>query len=197
MRQVVILALVILTTYSCVQNPQKTAQTIEKELLLKQYLDSFLIKNSACLNNEITEKECSNLLKNEFISKNLGDSINCISELAMNFERLMEYNENKYVVKFSIGESINNFKLSDNYQVTFQVLSIVDKETAIKLKEGAQYYIKGSCYNYASKKSFVLPSGRYFEGYPSIMKIKEKPYIDLGTFIVKNISFVEVESDKL
>ena len=169
------------------ENFETTKQ--EKVLILKTMLDNFFSENKDCLNNDLTLKGCAKSLQSDFIQNYLGDSIPCISELPLKFERLMEYNADKYVVKFGYGETTNKAKISNDYEVTFQVFSIVDKSTALTLKEGSLYNIYGSCHDFANQKSFTLPSGRYFEDYPKLLKMDGKPYLILGTLIVKNIEF--------
>lgn len=182
----------LILVVSCVQ--KSTKQTDEtKESILKTYLDSFLASNSNCFDNEITKEEATKFLTTDFVAKCLGDSIPCISELPVKFEMLLPYeNEDKYVIKFAYSEFSNGVRLSPKYGTTFQIFSIVDKETASKLKENALYYIYGASYDYANSKSFTLPSGKYFEGYPSISKWEGKPEVNLGTLIVQNISFKEL-----
>lgn len=177
----------------CVQSNKQSKKEEPAEPKLKSYIDSFLVSNKDCFDNDIKKEEATKFLTTDFVAKCLGDSIICISELPVKFEMLLPYeNEDKYVLKFAYSELSNNFRLSPKYGVTFQIFSIVDKEIASKLKENALYHISGACYDYANSKSFTLPSGKYFEGYPSISKWEDKPEINLGTLIVQNISFKEV-----
>jgi hypothetical protein len=187
MQKIVLLFVLIISLLGCTPKSQNTNQEPQREYLIKVFLDKFLSENRNCFNNDVTKKDCELTLKNEFL-KNLGDSIPCISELPLEFEMLIEYENDiikilypellhKYVVKFSFSETRHNIKISDNYDVTFQVFAIVDKNAVLELKEGNFYYIAGSCYDFASKNSFVLPSGDYFNGYPTIYK----PILDFET----------------
>lgn len=193
MKKLIYCFLSIVLFAGCVQNNKQLKREEPAELKLKCYIDSFLDSNKDCFDNDIKKEEAAKFLAVDFVAKCLGDSIPYISELPVKFEMLLPYeNEDKYVIKFAYSELSNNFYISKEYKVTFQVFSIVDKETASKLKENALYYISGACYDYANRKSFTLPSGKYFEGYPSISKWEDKPEVNLGTIIVQNISFKEI-----
>lgn len=193
MKKLIYCLLAITLFAGCVQSNKQSKKEEPAELKIKHYIDSFLASNKDCFDNEIKKEEATKFLTIDFVAKCLGDSIPYISELPVKFEMLLPYeNEDKYVIKFAYSELSNSFRISKEYKVTFQVFSIVDKETASKLKENALYHISGACFDYANSKSFTLPSGKYFEGYPSISKWEDKPEINLGTIVVQNISFKEI-----
>lgn len=174
------------------QQPKAKFKLEEKKSLLKSYLDGFIASNKNYLDNQITKDDANNKLKKTFIKDCLGDSIKCISELPLKYEMMLQYgDEDKYVIKFELAST----GISYAYDVTFLVLSVVNKETASKLKDECLYYIYGSCYDFANSRSFVLPSRGTIEDYPEIHKDSGfgKPLFDLGTLIVKNISFKEAK----
>lgn len=193
MKKLICCFLAICLFVGCIQSSKKSQKEEPKEPKLKTYIDVFLASNNSCFDNEIKKEEATKFLTVDFVVKCLGDSVSWLSELPVKFEMLLPYeNEDKYVVKFVYSELSNSSRISKEYKVSFQTLSIVDKETASKLKENSLYYISGSCYDYANSKSFTLPSGKYFEGYPSISKWENKPEVNLGTLIVQNIIVKEI-----
>lgn len=175
-----------------------TTEEVRVKLLLENYLDGFLNSNKDCFNNDITKEECTKMLAVDFLLTQLGDSINCITQLPLQYKQMAKYNDNKYVVKFEYGKESSKHTLSSNYITYFQVFSIVDKKTASMLKEGENYYLKGRCYSYANRKTFTMPSGTDFAGgtyYDGATTINKDSYgktrINLGTLIVENLSFTK------
>lgn len=172
-----------------------TKDVVAKEPLLKQYIDAYLAKNRDCFNNKVSEEECSKAFASDFLLTQLGDSIPCISELPLILETTMAYNDDKYVVKFGFGKHTSRISLSKEYDTYFQVFSIVDKNTVLSLKEKELYYVKGACHSYANKKSFTLPSGKYFDDPARLYKIGDEINLNLGTLIITKASFIPVEKN--
>ncbi len=184
---VIILALSLL---SCVQNNNNSKDNIIKsEPLLYVFIDSLLKENPNMMNNEITKQDFEILLKSE-IQEYREDSLPFLNELPLKFEMALEYpeydkNNGKYVVKFG---------LSSSRSITLQVFAIVEKSFVTQLVEGELYNISGLFKDFANcKGSFTLPSGGCFEGFPVVSGsgLNKSPYIDLGTFILENLTFAK------
>lgn len=204
-----VLSILVLLSLILGCKPNQTGGQEKKEansFVLKTILDNFLVENPELTNNEITLKEGSEKLE-MLLRVKLNDSFEVISELPFEFEAAVEYpaspfesveieafaNAGKYVAKFGFGEYTSKVKLANNYKTTFQVFSIMDKETVMKLKKGSLYKINGVFKDFANcKGSFYLPGGKCFDNPPKIDSHKEGPYINLGTLIVEDISFVEI-----
>ena len=195
-----ILALCSVILFSGCQGPTKKPEKEEvKNYALKTLLDGFIAESPEMTNNEITLGDASDKLA--IVTKqNIGDSLQLISELPLEFEMALEYpNEiyiktpGMYVAKFGFGEFQSKTKLSDKYKASFIVFSIVDKETVSKLKKGSFYTIKGTFKDFANcKGSFQLPSGKCIDNPPKISSYKDELSFNFGTLIVENISFVEI-----
>lgn len=193
----------------CSSNTNKSnVQIQEPSFLLKELLDSLLKESPNIMNNDITKQDFANVLTTE-LQKYRGDTLPFLSELPFEFEMSMEYpkspfdfeseiykNAGKYVVKFGFGKYSSKCKLSDKYETTFQVFSIVDKSTASQLVDNSLYKINGTFNDFSNcNGSFTLPSGKCFNGYPRISKssLYEIPSIDLGTLIIENLTFTKIQ----
>ena len=195
---------IIILLSSCTSDNKKIQQQAQQTPPLKEFLDSFIAQNENLMNNNVTMNDGANALMTQ-LQESIGDTLPFVINLPLQFEMLLEYpkspfefesdafkNTGKYVAKFSFGSNCN-YKISDDYTTTFQIFTIIDKELALQLIENKLYHINGIFKDFANTNgSFVLPSGKCFEGFPKINSIDSKPYIDLGTLIIEDISFKQV-----
>lgn len=205
MKKILILGLCglfFLALSSCIQNGNKQANATIKKTELNILLDTLVSKCPNMMNNDITKTDFADTLTRT-LSKYQGKPLGLLQGLKMEFEMCMPYpndslvfesDANKYIVKFGFSESDNAIVQSDKYTTTFQIFSIVDKKTASQLVENSFYELKGTFRDFVNcKGSFTLPSGKCFEGYPKISELDSKPYIDMGTLIVDNLTFTKVK----
>lgn len=179
---------------------------------LAVFLDKCLSEQPNALNNEVTRTILADTIR-ERLLKHQNDTLPILSDLPMKYEMCLQYpprvfetfeaesdkNAGKYVVKFSFGEYSSKIKLSSKYKTTFQVFAILEKEVVATLVDGALYEINGAFRDFANntqETGFVLPSGKCVISYPNVTSIDNGPYIDLGTLILDNISFSQIETMK-
>lgn len=188
---------------NCVSTP-KSSEEEKPTLILQEMLDSFIAQNENLTNNEITMKDGAISLMH-LVQESIGDTLHFVSELPMEFEMALEYNqspfsspssafpyEGKFVVKFNYSSSRN--PMSDNYSTTFQVFSIVEKDVVLELVKGKFYHINCTFKDFANTNgSFLLPSGKAFNGFPSITLYDSKPKFNFGTLVVENLTFTPVQ----
>lgn len=198
---------------SCIGKRTETQSEIkDSPKQLAVFLDKCLSEQPNALNNEVTRTILADTIR-ERLLKYQNDTLPILSDLPMKYEMCLQYpprifetfeasfekNAGKYVVKFSFGEYTSKIKLSSKYKTTFQVFTILEKETVATLVDGALYKINGKFRDFANntqKTGFVLPSGKCIISYPSVTSIDKNPYIDLGTLILDNLSFSKIEAAK-
>jgi len=194
MKHTLYIFLIALIALSCTGNTQsvQTKKEVAEPLLIQNYLDNFLSENPNCIDNDILREECGEKLKVGVINGLMGDSIRFITQIPVEYEMSLRQGDDSYIIKFVCGKNVTNLRVSDKYDVSFQLFSIVDKETAKTIKDKGRYYVSGTCNAYADNKTFPLPSGKKYSNYPRITKSSsiggDKPNFDLGTFVVKNIT---------
>ena len=209
MKKVFLLLVITGFLFSCV-NKQSNTEQLTEEYILKTILDSCLEKQPNAMNNDITRSILADSIK-ATIQCYIGDSLPFLSNIPLKYEMALEYlpspfdfesesfkNAGKYVVKFSFSESSNKCELSKEYQTTFQIFTIMDKEAVATLIDGALYYVNGKFIDFANNSKetgFVLPSGKCLVDYPSISRsaLDNKPFINLGTLIIENATFIPIE----
>ncbi len=195
--------------FGCVNKQPNIVQS-QKEYILKTILDSHLEKQPNAMNNEIAMSILADSIKTT-IQSYAGDSLPFLTEIPMMYDMALEYppnpydfelesfkNAGKYVVKFSFSEYSNKCELSKEYQTTFQIFTIMDKETVATLIDNGLYHINGKFIDFANNSSetgFVLPSGKCLIDYPKVSRssINNKPFINLGTLILENVTFVQIQ----
>lgn len=200
-----LLLVVILWNASCVsinnkQVSEKGADTLlQKPLILTTWLDDFLSKHSDCFDNDIKTEEAENFLAVDFLLSQLGDSIDCVTQIPVKFNDMLKYNNNKYLLKFVADKYTTDLKLSDKYDASLTVLAFVDKKTASQLVEGKLYFIDGSCHSYADSKHLQLPSGAVFNlATPSLKKSAfDGVQVDLGILLVTDLTFRPATDDEI
>lgn len=198
---------------SCIGKRMETQSEIKNSpKQLAVFLDKCLSEQPNALNNEVTRAILADTIR-ERLLKYQNDTLPILADLPMKYEMCLQYpprifetfeasfekNAGKYVVKFSFGEYTSKIKLSSKYKTTFQVFTILEKETVATLVDGALYKINGKFRDFANntqKTGFVLPSGKCIISFPSVISIDNSPYIDLGTLILDNISFSKIEATK-
>lgn len=197
--------LMLILWVSCVPKNNEKQQE-NPPFALKTFLDNFISENPNIGNNEITLKDGEGVLCSE-IQKNIGDTLAFFSQLPFEFEMAMEYpqspfdfetesypNAGKYVIKFGFGEYTSNCTISDNYKVTFQVFAVVGKEIVSPLVKGGLYHINGKFKDFANcHGSFVLPSGKCFDGSPRISLLDNKLHFNIGTLILEDITISKID----
>lgn len=187
----------------CIGNGAKkqVVQQEQKEYALREMLDSCLSGQPNANSNDVARSILADTLKSKF-QRFRGHSLPYIEDLPFQYEMCLKYPQTletdieKYVVKFGFGNVTSECELSDKYETTFQVFTVLDKETVATLVDGALYHIKGTFRDFANNSAetgFTLPSGRCFIDYPSVISIDDKPYIDLGTLIVDSLSFAKIQ----
>lgn len=170
------LLLLVIGFSGCVQNANN--QNVKKELILKTFLDEFAAQNPDCLNNDITKEECTKKLEQEIQQKLFGDSIPALTQLRMEFKHLWEEDGDQYLAEFACGNRLNGYSISDDYEMAIRAYSLVDKETALQLKEGKAYHIKGACHKFHNG---ILD-------YVEITDIGKADY-NLGGLLITDLSF--------
>lgn len=199
MKQIILPLIISLLFFSCV-NKQHIKQS-QKEYILKALVDSCVKTQPNAMNNDITMSILADSIK-KTIQNYIGDTLPFLTEMPLKYEMNLEYptdyydseKAGKYIVKFTYSELLNEIQLSKEYEIEFQVLTIMDKQTASKLINDSLYFVNGKFIDFANNSAetgFVLPSGKCLIGYPQVSKssIDNKPYINLGTFIIDNAKF--------
>lgn len=186
---------------------QPKEQHHQKQLAV--FIDKCLEEQPNAMNNQVTRTALSDTIRDRLL-KYRGDTLPILLDIPLEYEMCLQYpprlfetfeaecdkNAGKYVVKFSYSEYFSDEKLSSKYQTTFQVFSILNKESVENLIDGAKYNINGKFRDFANntqETGFVLPSGRCIISYPSVTSINDKPYIDLGTLIIDSIYFSKID----
>ncbi|ERI85157.1 hypothetical protein HMPREF1981_02044 [Bacteroides pyogenes F0041] len=176
-----------------------------KETNIQVFLNSCLESNPNARNNEITRGMLADTIRTR-LQAQIGDTLAILSGLTFDFEMCLEYhrrfntfesdidrNAGKYAVKFSTSNFNNESISSDKFNVTLQVLTVMNKEDVANLKDNGKYQIQGTFVDFANNSEetgFLLPSGGYFIDYPSVFMDsldEEKMIINLGTIILDNI----------
>ena len=173
--QIVGFAISLVIFASCTAKRTETQSVIkDSPKPLAVFLDKCLAEQPNALNNEVTRTILADTIKTRLLQYQ-GDTLAILSDLPMKYEMCLQYpprifetfeasfekNAGKYVVKFSFGEYTSKCKLSSKYKTTFQVFSILDKETVAMLVDGALYKINGKFRDFANntqETGFVLPS---------------------------------------
>lgn len=180
----------------------------EKKKALAVMLDSCFIAQPNIMNNDITRSIFADTITAIF-QRYRGKQLPYIADLPVRYEMCLEYkrhfenfeasvdrNAGKYVVKFGFGKYSSNCKLSDDYETTFQVFALLDKQTASELIEDSLYYIGGifrDFSNNSSETGFILPDGKCLISYPTVTTSSfNKPFIDLGTLIIDSLTFTKI-----
>ena len=185
----------------CISSPTKNEV---RQYALQQLLDSCLKQQPNAMNNKISMSILADTIKTA-IQKFRGDSLPFLADIPLQYEMCLEYprhfesfeseidkNAGKYVVKFGFGEISSKCKLSDNYQATFQVFTVMDREQVATLVDNALYHVNGMLVDFANNSKetgFVLPSGKCLVDYPKVIISDSKPYFMLGTLILENVTF--------
>lgn len=189
--------------WGCGSSPNKSNVQVQKEptFILKGLLDSLINESPNLMNNDITKQDFANILTSN-LRKYRTDTLPFLSELPVAFEMSMQYpesdfeNAGKYVVKFGFGSS--KFTLSKDYQTTFQIFTVMDKENAATLIDGEFYHVKGIFIDFANNSKetgFVFPNGKCIIDYPkiSVSSLGNVPFINLGSLIIENATFTKYE----
>ena len=72
----------------------------------------------------------------------------------------------------------------------------MDKAQVTQLVDNALYRVNGVFVDFANnsqKTGFILPSGKCLIDYPAITSTDNKPYIDLGTLVLENSTFIKIK----
>lgn len=185
----------------CANNKPK--QIAQQEIYaLRQMLDSCLQAQPNANNNDVARSILADTLKSKFQCFR-GHSLPYIEDLPFQYEMCLKYPQaletdiEKYVVKFGFGNVTSKCELSDKYETTFQVFTVLDKATVATLVDGALYHIKGTFRDFANNSmetGFKLPSGKCLVDYPSVgvSAFGDKPFIDLGTLVIDSLSFTQI-----
>lgn len=196
-KNIIVCCFLCLALFGCGNNKtqKKAVQTTPPQYALREMLDSCLKSQPMANNNDVTRSILADTLKNK-IQLYKGRALPYLEDLPMQYEMCLPYPNGQYVVKFGFGEVTSKCKLSNKYETTFQVFTIMDKEKVATLIDGSLYHIKGIFRDFANNSSetgFSLPSGKYIVDYPNIINIDNKPYIDLGTLIIDSLSFTQIK----
>ena len=171
--------------HNSANNQQNDSEYEEDHYLIENIIDSCFSEMPNVMNNDMTKQVFADTLKTR-IQKYRGKSLAFLKEIPMQYEMCLPYEGNKYyVVKFS-----TNFDF-DKYEMSFQVLTKMEKDQMTNLIDKNLYYIDGTFVDFANtsaKTGFRLPSGRYFEDYPRILSLY-KLRVDLGTLITKDLTY--------
>lgn len=183
------------------QVPQQEQQ--QEKYALREMLDSCLQAQPNANNNDVARSILADTLKSKF-QRFRGYSLPYIEDLPFQYEMCLEYPQTletdieKYVVKFGFGDVTSKCELSDKYETTLQVFTVLDKETVATLVDGALYHIKGTFRDFANNSTetgFKLPSGKCLVDYPSVgvTAFDDKPFIYMGTLVIDNLSFTQIK----
>lgn len=208
-----LLAVFVLAFSGCSNSQTNKGKSEEgrKEYVLKIMLDSCLNNNPNATNNDITKSILADSIK-ATIQNYIGDTLPFLTDIPVEYEMCLEYpkssfdfesesfkNAGKYVVKFSFGKYSSKCELSDNYETTFQIFTIMDKVTVSKLIDKELYYVNGKFIDFANntkETGFVLPSGKCLIDYPRVLAgygtYDKKIKIDLGTLVLEDVSFSQI-----
>lgn len=203
---IVVFAVMMFCASSCISNTSTNKGKEDKQdCRLKAMLDSCLIEQPNAMNNDVTKSILADTIKAR-LQQFRGDTLIYISDIPFQYEMALEYppspfefesesykNAGKYVVKFGHSDTFTKYRISDKYEVSFQVFTIMNKETVANLVDGELYYISGIFRDFANNSSetgFVLPSGKCLIQYPTVNKYTgDKVSINLGTMIVDGLTF--------
>ena len=187
----------------CGGNSKETAK-LDGEM--KRTLDACISANPNYNNNELTRSALADSIKTRFQTYR-GKQLKQIEAIPCEYETAIMYDDfygavydstlvGKYVVKFSYSDMYElDSRISNEYNVMLQIFSIVEKETAMQLAEGKEYYISGTFKDFMndSKETGIrLPDGQYYIGYPSVISTSSSSVgttISLGAFVLENITF--------
>lgn len=198
----IVLLLLCAMIIACGTSPNKNESKQEtQKYALQQLLDSCLSQQPNAMNNDVSRSILADTIKST-VQKFIGDSLPFLADIPLQYEMCSEYprhfesfeseidkNAGKYIVKFGFGEITSKCKLSDDYQATFQVFTIMNKEQVATLVDNALYRVNGVFVDFANNSKetgFVLPNGKCLVDYPKVITSYGKPYFMLGTFILEN-----------
>lgn len=181
----------ILVLFASCSPKQQVKFEEPKELAIVSFVEKCFKEQPNAMNNEATRK----MLADTLSSRIMCISVNDLKEVPMKYDGCLEYpnplgepsdmfpNAGKYLVKFS-PDSV----LCDGLEITFQVFTIMEKEQLAALVDGETYTITGTFKGQA--ENFKLPSERYFtdKGDVSKSSLNGNPFINLGTFILEDVT---------
>lgn len=194
----------------CGPNNRKAQAQVQPSFILGQLIDSCLVRQPGAMNNDVSRSILADSLKNT-IQQYRGLPLPFLAELPVQYEMCLEYppnpfdfetsaykNAGKYVVKFGFGQHTSGGKISEDYETTFQIFTVMDKSQVASLIDNAIYSVSGIFTDFANNSQetgFVLPSGKCLIDYPSVTStyngLTNKPYINLGTLIIKDVEFTQ------
>lgn len=197
-KNIIVCSLLCFVLGGCGNKAQKKVeQTVPPKYALCEMLDSCLQAQPNANNNDVTRSILADTLKNR-IQHYKGCALPYIEDAPMQYEMCLPYPNGQYVVEFAFGEIASKCKLSNDYETTFQVFAIMDKEKVAMLVDGSLYYIQGIFRDFANNSAetgFSLPSGKYIVDFPNVINYNNKPYIDLGTLVVDSLSFTKINQE--
>lgn len=192
----------------CACNGVRKADPPKEQYTLGLFIDSCLESYPSYNNNAVTRSILADTLKNR-LQKYRGKHLTYLDDLPFQYEMCLEYpktfdfvddaNAGKYVVKFGFSDSFLKNELSDKYEyeATFQVFTVMDKEKVAMLVDDSLYHIKGIFRDFANntkETGFALPSGKFFVDYPSVgVTSLGDTFICLGTLILDSLTFTKIQ----
>lgn len=209
MKSIVFLALVGVLFSACQLRQSKEITQTPPMNNIQSFIDSCISSVPNANNNDVTRAILADTIKVQ-LQRRSGDTLAILSDLVLEYETSLEYkrifdtfeseldkNAGKYVVKFSLSSFGEDTPKSDVFNVTLQVLTVMEKDDVAKLIDRGKYLVQGKFVDFANntqETGFRLPSGKYLVDYPSVsvdVFDKEKMQINLGTLILEDIVFKE------
>ena len=196
MKKLIYFVSIILLLTSCVNNASRQQDSAKSENAVTHYLmanivDSIITANPDYLNNEIKHKKVSEEVQSTLLSA-IQKNHNILTEIPLSFEMMMQ-NEDNYIIKFelsNIGEQ--GTRISEKYNISFNVFTEMSEEEASKLIEEHKYHLTFDSIVDASN-NLILPSGRTFTDNPNIYKTSFDECVNVspGAFLLKGVKFSE------
>lgn len=204
MKYLIFMASIAVIFSACVNNTSSqqnsvVASTSESETstevsnyVLANIVDSIISANPDYLNNDIKQKKVAGQIQSAVLSAIQNDH-SILTEIPLSFAMMMQKG-NKYIIKFELSNiGKNGTRISDKYDIYFNVFTEMSEEEASELIEKHKYHLTFESISDVNNK-LVLPSGRTFTDDPNIYKTSVDEYVNIcpGAFLLKDVKFSEI-----
>lgn len=195
---------IFLFMISCINNNQHSTQTEEyatvepnggieaptKNYVVANIVDSIITANPDYLDNDIKRNRVATEIQNTVINV-ISNNHEVLTEIPLTYEMMMPRG-NDYIIKFELNNIGNNTRISNKYNIYFNVFTIMNADEAADLVDNQKYYLTFSSIRNVNH-NLTLPSGRTFYDNPNVYKssLGDEISVSLGGFLLSGVNFTK------